>query len=180
MTVEYKEVSSDVLSIATEIIDRFHPQLKDCKIGFVFRSEASISGGKLVLGTTGKITEKIKPLLSQELDILIVLAEDEYSRMASDRRRALIDHELCHVIQNPNTGGWTTRSHDLNEFNEIIERYGLWSNDLILAGPAFARAAQLELPGITEVTIEHNGQVVTLDANSRRNLEKISHKNKDL
>src|SRR4030042_518172 len=125
MAIEYKEVPNEVLSTAQELIDNFHERLKDCKIGFVFRSEASVSGGKLVLGTTSKITEKIKPMLSDELDILIVLAEDEYSRMDSQRRKALIDHELCHIVQNLNTFGWTTKAHDINEFKEIIERYGL-------------------------------------------------------
>ena len=74
MAIEYKEVPSEVLSIAKELIDQFHQQLQECMIGFVFRSEAAISGGKMVLGTTGKVTEKIKPMLSEELDILIVLA----------------------------------------------------------------------------------------------------------
>ncbi len=172
MAIEYKEVPSEILSIAKELIDQYHAQLKECKIGFVFRSEASISGGKLVLGTTGKVTEKIKPLLSDELDILIVLAEDQYALMSSLRRKALIDHELCHIIENPNTGGWTTKAHDINEFKEIVERYGLWSYDLQNIGEAVAKAYQLEMPSITEVTIEHKGQVVTLDGNSRKKLEK--------
>src|SRR4030042_2490250 len=107
MAIEYKEVSNEVLSIAKELIDQYHQRLQECKIGFVFRSEASISGGKLVLGTTSKVTEKIKPMLSDDLDILIVLAEDEYSRMSTERRKALIDHELCHIVQNLNTFGWT-------------------------------------------------------------------------
>ena len=115
-------------------------------------------------------------MLSDELDILIVLAEDEYSRMNSLRRKALIDHELCHIILNPNTSNWTTKAHDINEFNEIIERYGLWSTDLMLIGPTVIKAVQLEMPAFTEMTIEHKGQVVTLDANSRQKLEKALEK----
>ncbi|OGC95286.1 MAG: hypothetical protein A2W25_05055 [candidate division Zixibacteria bacterium RBG_16_53_22] len=172
MAIEYKEVPHEVLAIAQELIDQYHEQLKECKIGFVFRSEASISGGKMVLGTTGKVTEKIKPLLSDELDILIVLAEDQYALMNSLRRKALIDHELCHIVNNLNTGGWTTKAHDINEFKEIVERYGLWSYDLMNIGEAVAKAYQLEMPAITEVTFEHKGQVVTLNAESRRKLEK--------
>ena len=92
------------------------------------------------------------------------------------RRKALIDHELCHIIANPNTGSWTTKAHDINEFNEIIERYGLWSNDLMAVGPTVAKALQLEMPAITEVTIEHQGQVVTLDANSRQKITEMMAK----
>ncbi len=172
MTVEYKEVPNEVLSLAKELIDQYHQQLKECKIGFVFRSEASYSGGKVVLGTTSKVTEKIKPMLSEELDILIVLAEDMYADLSSERRRALIDHELCHIILNSNTSTWTTKAHDVNEFNEVIERYGLWSNDLMWVGPTIAKAYQLELPKITEVTIESGGRVVTLNAGTRENINK--------
>lgn len=172
MAIEYKEVPSEVLSIAKDLIDQFHPELKVCRIGFVFRSEAAVSGGKVVLGTTSKVTEKIKPLLSDELDILIVLAEDMYVPMLADRRKALIDHELCHIVYNPNSGSWTTKAHDINEFKVIVERYGLLSFDLQHIGPAIAKAVQMELPGITEMTIEHKGQVVTLDANSLQKLEK--------
>ena len=167
MAVEYKEVPHEVLSIANELINKYHQQLKECKIGFVFQSEASFSGGKVVLGTTSKVTEKIKPMLSEELDILIVLAEDEYSQLSSERRRALIDHELCHIVLNPNTSAWTTRGHDVNEFNEIIERYGLWSNDLMFVGPTIARAVQLSF---SERKPEAKGKVVSLDETTLLNL----------
>lgn len=132
MTAKYSEVTQEVIGLADVLIKNFHPYLKDCNIGFVFRSEASTSGGKTTLATTSKVTAKFKPYLTEELDILIVIAEDSWSQMSLDQRRALIDHQLCHITFG-GTSGWTTRCHDIEEFEEILDRHGLWKSDLFHA-----------------------------------------------
>jgi len=131
MSTEYSEVPQEVITLADILVRNFHPDLKDCKIGFVFRSEAATSGGKTVLATTSKITAKFKPYLTEELDILIVIAEDTWSNLSLEQRRAVIDHELYHITGS--NDGWTTRLHDIEEFEGILERYGLWKNDLFRA-----------------------------------------------
>jgi hypothetical protein len=53
------------------------------------------------------------------------------------QRAALIDHELCHFRKNKETGAYDARGHDLEEFNEIVERHGIWDltvRDFLLAG----------------------------------------------
>ena len=40
---------------------------------------------------------------------------------------------------------WKIRGHDVEEFNEIIERYGLWRSDLILADDLIERWKQSRL-----------------------------------
>jgi hypothetical protein len=63
--------------------------------------------------------------------------------MDLDARMALVDHELSHcwfatvdndgVTQKFHQDGspwWTIRGHDLEEFCGVVERHGLWSEDL--------------------------------------------------
>lgn len=145
----YKEVTHEVIHLAEELIETVHPLLSECRIGFVFRDEAGTSGGKTVLAKTGKVPDKLKPLLQDELDILIVIAEDQWTMLESEQRRALIDHELCHIAIG--NSGWTTRAHDIEEFGAIIQRYGLWNGDLFGLHTTLAKAVQLELPVKVEV-----------------------------
>lgn len=136
----YTECPNEILSIARDLIAEYHPFLSDCTIGFVMRSEAGTSGGKTVLAHTTKVPDKLKPYLSDELDILIVIAEDKWLTLGENQRKALIDHELCHITAS--AAGWTTRAHDFEEFKEIVDRYGLWNNDLFYARSALAKASE--------------------------------------
>jgi len=163
---EYTEVTSEVLNIAKEIIKDFHPYLKECFIGFVFRDEAAISGGKIVLAKTTKAPANIKPYLSEEIDILIIIAKDQWDLLSTEQRRALIDHELCHISMN--NSGWGIIAHDFEEFKEIIDRYGLWNNDLMrLKDTEVGKSYQL---GMVEISDRH-GNVVTLDAAASEKLD---------
>lgn len=157
----YKEVTYEVIHLAEELIKTVHPLLRECRIGFVYRDEAGTSGGKTVLAKTGKVPDKLKPLLQDELDILIVIAEDQWTMLESEQRRALIDHELCHIAIGPS--GWTTRAHDIEEFGAIIQRYGLWNGDLFGLHTTLAKAVQLEL-AITSVEQTEKGLVIAVDA----------------
>jgi hypothetical protein len=160
---EYTDVPSEVINIAQDMIHQYHSLLEDCNIGFVFRDEASTSGGKTVLASTRKVSDMIKPLLSQELDILVVIAEDQWVLLSNEQRRALIDHELCHITPTKNCDGWTTRAHDIEEFQEILDRYGLWKGDLFMAGTSMAKAVQLKM-SITSAEKTPNGAVIQVDA----------------
>jgi hypothetical protein len=161
LMAEYSDVSNEVLHIAQDLIHQYHPILENCNIGFVFRSEATTSGGKTVLASTRKVSDMIKPLLSQELDILVVIAEDEWSNLDFKQRQACIDHQLCHITENKN--GWGISAHDVEEFKEILDRYGLWKPDLFMLRTSFARAIQLEL-SIDKVEQTPNGAVIQVDA----------------
>ena len=157
----YTECPKEVLSIAQELIALHHPFLSACNIGFVMRDEAGASGGKTVPAHTTKVPDKIRPHLTQELDILIVIAEDQYSGLSTDQRTALIDHELCHITVSKS--GWTTCAHDIEEFREIIERHGLWNEDLFNASTTLARSVgQLPL-----FTVERNTTGVLISAAPR-------------
>ena len=142
MVVYWEEVTQEVLDLAGEIIAAHHPHLEDAKVGFVFRSEASKSGDKIVLGQAAKVSAKLRPHL--DLDFIIWLAEDEWQHLEPIQKRALVDHELCHCDWHD--GRPRMRHHDVEEFYVILIRYGLWTDNLKRAKSVFETAVQGELP----------------------------------
>lgn len=140
----YSEAPNQVLSIAQEVIDSWHPHLKEARIGFIFRDEAAKSKGKTVFATARKPPGWL--IVFEDYDFIIEIAEDIWKDLTSKRRLALIDHELCHCIYDDGKAG--IMGHDFEEFTQIIERHGLWNYDLLTAGPKFMEATQLELPTI--------------------------------
>lgn len=129
MATEWEVAPQEVIDLAEKLIEKHHPKLRSARIGILFRSEAPIRNGKLTLGKASKVTPRWKPLLEEPLDFVIWLAADVWlDELDSRQRKALLDHELCHCTLGDN--GWTTRPHDIEEFNEILERYGPWRDDL--------------------------------------------------
>lgn len=138
----YSEVTPDVLGIATEVISHYHRDLINAKIGFVFQDEAAKKLGKIILGNASKITDKQRTA-GLDLDFVVTVAKDMWQEMTSIQRKALIDHELCHC--DFSQGYAKMRGHDIEEFNCIVERYGLWKSDLVKFGDVVEQAM---LPGM--------------------------------
>ncbi len=158
----YSEVPLEVVSLAQEIVAQYMPHLEDCRIGFVFRETAQTSGGKVIWGKCGKVPDKLRPYMTEELDILVELAEDVWTtELREEQKRALIHHELLHIIP-AKKEGFTTRGHDFEEFIDILKIYGLWRSDLMMAGSAMKEAtAQLPLP-FESASKENAGKVVAV------------------
>lgn len=144
MAVIWTKAKDEVLELAQELIEEHHPDLSDAAIGIVFRDTAPVSNGKVTLGQASKVPPKMLPYL--DLDFLIWLAADFWEDATSVQRRALLDHELCHCSSFE--GENTIRPHDIEEFAEIVERYGYWNSGLVVARPAFEAAMQYPLPGL--------------------------------
>lgn len=126
---EYFKVGPDVITLAEELIEAHHPKLVSANIGIIFRDEAPTSGGKSVYGKASKVSAQWRPLLSQEYDFIIWLAHDIWKGvLTKHQRRALLDHELCHCTSED--GSFKLVGHDVEEFNVIVRRYGLWRPSL--------------------------------------------------
>ena len=164
MATEWTRVPQKVIVLAQELIKAHHPNLADARIGILFRSEAPISGGKRTLGQASTVTAKWLPLLREPYDFIIWLAADAWEELDPRQRRALLDHELyhCHL---DNEGKAEMRPHDIEEFAEIIQRYGFWRGDsdrvalavqgrLALADGGFVKAIFPEIKEEMERTFE--------------------------
>lgn len=157
MPAEWRKAPHLVIEIAERIIAKHHPDLLDARIGFLMRSEAPKRGnGMVVYGKAKKISDEMKTLWPY--DFVIWLAEDCFNRFSALQREALIDHELMHCLWDKRKQAAKLRSHDLEEFNVILQRYGLWWP----ASDATAIALQPHLPldtvhrgGVEAVDVKH-------------------------
>jgi hypothetical protein len=107
-----------------------------------------------VLVTLGK-AKKVSADLQVHIDadFIIWLAKDEWRMLSPKQQNALVDHELSHCFWDGLTA--SMKSHDVEEFTHIIERYGFWwpnSSD-------FRLAVQEALP----IPRETPGSVGTID-----------------
>lgn len=129
MATKYWTAGDDVQDLANEVIREHHPHLQDADILFLFREKASKRNGKLQAGKASKMSSKEKAIAGREYDFKIELAFDLWTLQNDAWRRALIDHELCHCGGN-SLDGWELLAHDLEEFAAIVERHGLWNQDV--------------------------------------------------
>lgn len=124
MAVEWIQVDGEVIDLAKDVIEKWHPDLAEASIAFVFRSEAPVTNGMITYGQA----QRIKPehqLLGLDHDFLIWLAQDRWYGLTEAQKVALIDHELCHCMITAK-GEAKLQPHDIQEFACIIERHGFW------------------------------------------------------
>ena len=156
MTIEYSEAPQSILSLAQKLIEDHHPNLQEANIAFVMRSEAQQGANGKVVAHTTRVKADIR--VYADYDFLVWIAEDAWQRLTDKQRSAVIDHELCHMGGNVDTG-WSIRPHDINEFRDVLARHGMWNDRLALSlAPVIS---QLELP-IEEEPQPHAGSVTTI------------------
>lgn len=120
---EYGKAPSDVVDLAQELIDLYHPSLQDAGVGMLFRYKTTMVNGRVTLGKAKKLPKDVAVWL--RLDFIIWLDADWYlNHLSQFQRRALIDHELCHCYKMDDAAN--IRPHDIEEFAVIIQRYGFW------------------------------------------------------
>lgn len=148
--------------IAERLIAEHHAHLIDTRVEFVFRDKAAKSHGKTVLGKTRKVSG-LNAFLARRTDdgedttgadfFVVEIAQDEWEEMPPSQRRALVDHELCHCTidydEDKNVFTLGIRAHDVEEFTEIVERHGLWKDDLAEFGKAAKEQLALDLEAET-------------------------------
>lgn len=139
----------DAEQIATEeIIPKFHPDLADITVIFLATSKTRTSGGKEVWAKTTKLSPSQK-FLAGGADVQVLISADVWEeRLTDTQKRALIDHELSHlvVVEDEDTGDRTLRyrAHDVEEFGGVLQRWGAWNSGV--AEFAHIAAQQLALP----------------------------------
>lgn len=112
--------------------------------------------GRETLGRCHKVSDLHREVSDIDAyDFVVILQQDFWTRMwVTDlHRRALLDHELCHatvvldkhgdpVIDERGRTVFRIRKHDVEEFACILEDYGCWKGDLVVANEAIKRAEQ--------------------------------------
>lgn len=129
-----------------------HLKHGEAAILFMFRMEPKDKNGKTVLGEMalpqfmGPLGAIGRWLLAKacggELpDFLMILDHTFWSNAPMLQRTALVHHELLHADHKRDKDGeplftedgrprWGIRPHDIEEFNEVVRRYGAWLPDI--------------------------------------------------
>lgn len=158
---------SAVYDMMDELVKKHHDHLASAKIIIVWRSGwKSDKDGKLVLGKCKKASDYDQALYGDH-DFAIFLNEDSWAVFEDDKRAALVDHELSHAgitVTKKGVVKWRIKKHDVEEFGAIIERHGIWKDDLRRFAEKMIAAAK-EKPGLFDGGGSVDGEKVTISVN---------------
>lgn len=98
----------------------------DVRVGFLRSFKEKVKSGKYVLGECIKVSEVYEPFCP--FDFLIVFYEENIVGLTEQQLRILMHHELLHIGFDEKDGELKYRiaPHDIEEFKEIADRYGLY------------------------------------------------------
>ena len=156
--------------ILREMREKFHPDLSKARIALAWRKKLKRDrDGHLILGKCVKASDLQRELVDWDFVILLnreVWFDDGFK---PEKKRALVDHELCHADAARDKDGfpkrderdrfvWRTRKHDIEEFRDIVKRHGCYKADL----EEFAKAllakrstpSLFEQPAASDVPLE--------------------------
>lgn len=133
----------DVKEIAQELIPQYHPSLVDARIEYVYDSKVPKKGAKEVWGSMRKISalpaylaapENAQSGGAAEDFFVMTISKPVWEDLEHKDKVALVDHELCHALVKIDEDTGETKlyvvPHDLEEFTAIVQRHGLWREDV--------------------------------------------------
>jgi hypothetical protein len=147
--------------LLNEIREKNHGHLKEAKIGLAWRSGwRSDADGHTKMGQCRKSSDLDREMYAG-FDFVILLNEEAWGGLNTAQKTALIDHELCHAALSMDSNGepkyndrdrlcCRIKKHDCEEFKAIVERHGLWTQDLADIAAAAINDAKRPLLAATE------------------------------
>jgi len=126
--------------IMEELIPQHHPELEPAKIILLWRKGWKPDVDRfLQLAHPKKASEldrAIGSTFGDAYDFAVQLNEDAWPGLSDDKKRQIIDHAMCHLAPDLDRDGnqkldakerrcWRLRKHPIQEFPEILERYGV-------------------------------------------------------
>lgn len=129
---QYDKCGEEIEEMARELIRTDHTDLiSNCKVCYLWKNKEITKKGQNVGATAEKCSAKMKALT--DYDFIITLSYPTWQELSDVARQALLDHELEHLFCDENDEGemkCKILPHDTEEFNSIIERHGLWREEL--------------------------------------------------
>ena len=157
--------SLSVLLVVQDVIESTpaHDRLKKGRPDIVclLREGSWSNKGKTVYAKVYKADAKVRAVA--KIDVFLVVNESVWNALDDKTRRALIDHELCHIEWDITPSGelktdengrpiWAIVPHDYEDFTGVIKRHGMWTSDAKRFFKATADYVQLDLFSQAEVT----------------------------
>lgn len=140
---ETYHAAPDAQAIADCLVLGIHDHLSAAIIGVIFREKMK-TRDRVVWGKAGKAGSKLEFFAGH--DFVIEINWTVWRQLSPMQRLALIDHELCHFGREEDDKGerkWVLNSHSIEEFGDIVTRWGLWRSDLRAFASAITHAEQL-------------------------------------
>ena len=160
---DYRRCGDDVFSLGDDLIKKWHPDLLQANVAYVFRSGTWPAGaGRETLANAGKAPKLLQVFCDGfKPDFIIVINEDRWECFNDKMKTALLDHELCHCkrtgTDKQGRPRWGMVGHDVEEFEEIIMRHGLWKSDLQSFGDAVVTQLSLFKDDRLSETVQLDG-----------------------
>jgi Putative phage metallopeptidase len=126
MGTEYLKPDKEVRSLVKAIRKKYYSKYSKAKIVTLMRL-----GKWRNWGTLGKVSKKLRQA-GVDGDYLLTLNGTAWPLMTDKQKKALVDHELLHMkIKKSKKGNsFVLRDHDVEEFVDIVKRYGAWRPNL--------------------------------------------------
>jgi hypothetical protein len=150
--MDYKD-APEVREIAADLVAEHHKHLEAVRIAFAFTDKAGKKSGKTALEKVSIESGKTVWFAAGAPDVyhggkffLLAFPEFEWECLKDDQKRALVDHALSHCGKDPESGDLCLWPHDIEEFSAVVERHGLWIDDLREFVEAATAEREPELP----------------------------------
>jgi hypothetical protein len=172
-------------AMLAEIREAHHQDTLPAKIALAWKKGIKADAdGHVILGLCVRASELQRELV--DYDFCIVLNREVWTDdgFTDAQKRALIDHEMCHVAHSVDEEGewrvdsknrfvWRLRGHDIEEFTAIIARHGCYKRDLEnFAQKILEQKNWLALADQPQPKIIH-GETILIPANASMGTEMI-------
>jgi len=110
-------------AIAFPLIAELHKHLVNAKVCYLFKQHVG-GRGVTLSGKTKSASAQITHMTG--FDFIMEINWNMWHSSPIETRVALVDHELSHCGREE-AGGYCILQHDLEEFNAVVARWGLWN-----------------------------------------------------
>ena len=117
-----REISEDWATVGAEVI-KAQPSLRhiterELKVGYLISDKAKTKGGKTVYADCAKVSEKDRWAVDYDFLVTVYPAGQA---LDDEKAHILMHHELLHI----HPTSYKIREHDIDEFMEVADKYGL-------------------------------------------------------
>jgi hypothetical protein len=127
MSSDYFKATTEVLDLVKKIRHKHYSKFHKAKIVTLMRT-----GKWDKYGTIAKVSKKQRQA-GVDGDYILTFNADEWAHLHTKAKHALVDHELYHMARKKTKAGtkFLLRHHDVEEFIDIVKRYGTWRPSLV-------------------------------------------------
>lgn len=147
---------------------QFHQDIDEARIALAWQVNIKADqDGHLVLGKCVKVGDLQKEFHDYDFVILLNREVWEDPEFIKEKKRALIDHELCHAAGAVDEDGakyddrgrrvFRVRKHDIEEFRAIVHRHGCYKKDLEIFAEALLQRKKTPLLNDLDTRVEMRG-----------------------